>query len=105
MQIIEKNVITGETIVREMTAEESQEVQDRITAKEASDAAATDPVQLEQDCLSFLNGASIKIDLRMVFKAKVISDLAHRLGVSPITLTVAQINAERNRIAAIYKAL
>lgn len=40
-----------------------------------------------------------------LFRAKCISDLAFRLGKGPGQLTQAEIAAERDRLAAIYKAL
>jgi hypothetical protein len=44
-------------------------------------------------------------DSMKLIKAKTISDLAFRLGKAPGALTAAEIQAERDRIAAIYKAL
>lgn len=64
--------------------------------------SATD---LENDCLAALNGGAARIDVQKLMKAKVVSDLAFRLGVAPGALTVAQILAERTRLATIYKAL
>lgn len=75
------------------------------------DAASQQPPVLTQDqleaiCQAWLNGVgNPAIDPRKVFKAKLISDLAFRLGVAPGALTGPQLLAERNRIAAIYKAL
>lgn len=40
-----------------------------------------------------------------VFRAKCISDLAFRLGKAPGALTAPELAAERDRIAAIFKAL
>lgn len=50
-------------------------------------------------------GIGPNIDWRKLTKAKFISDLAHRLGKAPGALTGAELTGERNRIAAIYKAL
>lgn len=61
--------------------------------------------ELEADCLAYLNGGSGRVELRKAIKAHIISCEAYRLGVAPGTLTVAQLVAIRNRIAAIYKAL
>jgi hypothetical protein len=44
-------------------------------------------------------------DSMKLIKAKAISDLAFRLAKAPGALTAAEIQAERDRIAAIYKAL
>ena len=44
-------------------------------------------------------------DTDKLFRAKCISDLAFRLGKLPGLLTGAELIAERNRIAAIYRAL
>lgn len=46
-----------------------------------------------------------RLDSDKLFKAKLISDLAFRLGKAPGTLTVAELTAERDRIAAIFKVL
>lgn len=56
------------------------------------------PEQLEEECR-----VAFQADKR--FRAKCISDLAFRLGKPPGQLTAAEIAAERDRIAAIYKAL
>lgn len=61
--------------------------------------------ELEANALSALNGGTKLIDLVKLIKAKVISDLAFRLGVAPGSLTAQQLLNERARIAAIYKAL
>ena len=61
--------------------------------------------ELEADAKSALNGGSNRIDYQKLIKAKMISDLAHRLGKTPASLTAAELLAERNRIAAIYKTL
>lgn len=63
------------------------------------------PDELEAAALAALNGGGGLIDLGKLLKAKFISDLAFRLGVAPIALTPAQLAAERQRIANIYKAL
>lgn len=63
------------------------------------------PTELETDCLSALNGGTNRINEIKLIKAKFISDLAWRLGKTPGTLTLADIQAERARIAAIYKNL
>lgn len=61
---------------------------------------------LEADAAAALNGGSApRIDMAKLLKAKMVSDLAFRLGKPPATLTGAELTAERNRIAAIYKAL
>lgn len=62
------------------------------------------PEELEAQAVAALNGGG-GFDMRKLFKAKFISDLAFRLGKAPGALTGAEITAERNRIAAIYKAL
>jgi hypothetical protein len=64
----------------------------------AAEAAINTPEALEARCKEF-------IDENLVFKAKCLSDLAFRLGKSPSSLTVGERVAERDRIAAIYKAL
>lgn len=73
------------------------------------DAVLTPPppsaAELEADALSALNGGAGRIDTLKLIKAKVLSDLAFRLGKLPGALTLAEINAERQRIANIYKAL
>lgn len=61
--------------------------------------------ELEAAVLAALNGGGSRFDLLKLLKAKFISDLAWRLGVAPGALTLAQLNAERQRIANIYKAL
>jgi hypothetical protein len=61
--------------------------------------------ELEALCQSLLSGNDVPISLAKVLKAKMVSDLAFRLGVAPGALTAAQLTAERNRIASIYKAL
>ena len=62
--------------------------------------------ELEAEVQALLNGgAGPHIDWQKLLKAKFISDLAHRLGKAPGALTGAELTAERNRIAAIYKAL
>ena len=54
--------------------------------------------ELEARCRSMF-------DEDKLFRAKCISDLAFRLGKAPGALTGAELSAERDRIAAIYKAL
>lgn len=49
--------------------------------------------------------AKARFDSDKMFKAKCISDLAFRLGKAPGALTALELQAERDRIAAIYKAL
>lgn len=61
--------------------------------------------QLEEQCKQALNGGAGPIDLRKLIKAKFISDLAFRLGKAPGALTAGELTTERNRLAAIYKAL
>lgn len=84
-------------------------VQERAAAQAVVDAFDTsDPRnsnELEADCQGYLNGGASQIDPRKVMKAKFISDLAFRLGKAPGALTNAELLAERNRIAAIYKTL
>lgn len=64
------------------------------------------PDQLEVEVQQLLNGGDgFHVDWKKLIKAKFISDLAFRLGVNPNALTPAQLLAERNRIAAIYKVL
>jgi hypothetical protein len=101
----EQNVATGQTADVPLTPEEEAAAAASSAAEAAAQAAANHPDQLESDCVGFLNGGSAKIDLRKVIKATVISAEAYRLGVTPQNLTGAQLNAIRNRIAAIYKAL
>lgn len=67
--------------------------------------AAKTPDDLENDCKAALNDGSREIHLMKLLKAKFISDLSWRLGVAPGNLTNTQLLNERNRIAAIYKAL
>lgn len=76
----------------------AQEVQDFLNPPPPT------PDQLEVLCQGYLNGGG-GADPRKLFKAKLVSDLAFRLGVAPGALTPAQLLAERNRIAAIYKNL
>jgi hypothetical protein len=54
--------------------------------------------ELEQQCREAFNRDKL-------FRAKCISDLAFRLGKAPGQLSAAELAAERDRIAAIYKAL
>lgn len=61
-------------------------------------APAPTPEQLEQLCRD-------QFDSDKLFRAKCLSDLAFRLGKSPSALTAAEVTAERNRIAAIYRNL
>ena len=62
--------------------------------------------ELEIEVQQLLNGDDgVHIEWRKLLKAKFVSDLAWRLGVAPTALTGPQLVAERNRIAAIYKAL
>lgn len=56
------------------------------------------PEELEQRCRDTFSRDKL-------FRAKCLSDLAHRLGKLPGQLTIADIQTERDRIAAIYKAL
>lgn len=72
------------------------------------DALLTPPTadQIEAQVQAVLNGGSAQhLDPFKLLKAKFISDLAFRLGKAPGSLTGAELTAERNRIAAIYKAL
>jgi hypothetical protein len=66
-----------------------------VIADEAEDACKA----------ALLNGVSLGLDLRKLIKAKFVSDLAFRLGKAPGALTNAELQAERDRIAAIYKNL
>lgn len=62
--------------------------------------------ELGAEVIAALNGGAHRnLDPYKLLKAKFISDLAHRLGKAPGALTGAELAAERNRIAAIYKAL
>ncbi len=61
--------------------------------------------QLESAALAALNGGGQSIDIVKLLKAKFISDLAFRLGKSPASLTGPELQAERARIANIYKNL
>lgn len=99
------NLATGEVSDVPYTQEDEDKAAEAAGVAAAAEAIANHPDQLEADCAAYLNGGGTKIDIRKAFKAKVISDLAFRLGVAPGALTGAQLNAERNRIAAIYKAL
>lgn len=61
---------------------------------------------LEAEVQALLNGgAALHVDMGRLLKAKFVSDLAHRLAKPPAQLTANELQAERNRIAAIYKAL
>lgn len=51
------------------------------------------------------SGSGPRISWPKLFKAKVISELAFRLGKPPAQLTAQEFATERDRIAAIYKAL
>lgn len=73
-----------------------------IDAKEAFVSGAD---QKEEDAKEALNGGVPQIDILRLLKAKFVSDLAWRLGKAPGALTGAELTAERNRIAAIYKAI
>lgn len=74
---------------------------------QAADPPPAEPTadELEEHCRLALNGGHSSIDLRKLLKAKFISDLAWRLGKPPAQLTAQELTAERNRIAAIYKAI
>lgn len=63
--------------------------------------------ELAQRALAALNGDPdlSKVDLRKLLKAIVIDIACIRNGVAPADVTLAQINAERQRVANIYKAL
>lgn len=52
-----------------------------------------------------IEAAQRDFEVMKLFKAKCISDLAFRLGKAPGALTAGEISAERDRLAAIYKAL
>lgn len=69
-----------------------------IVAKSPSEIAAT--VTARQDA-----EAAQQFDSSKIFRAKVISDLAWRLGKLPGALTSQEIALERIRILAIYKSL
>lgn len=57
----------------------------------------------EQIAAGALNGGDYRADLMRLLKAKFISDLAFRLGKAPGALTPAELQAERTRIANIYR--
>lgn len=61
--------------------------------------------EVEAAALAALNGGGMAIDIVKLLKAKFVSDLAFRLSVAPGALTALQLQNERARIAAIYKAL
>lgn len=76
---------------------------DAATLNEPPAAATT--ADFETVCQNALTNGDSRVDLRRLLKAKFISDLAWRLGVAPGSLTNAQLLAERDRIANIYKNL
>lgn len=59
----------------------------------------------EAAALNALNGSVVAIDTVKLIKAKAISDEAYRLGKAPGALTGPELQALRQRIANIYKAL
>lgn len=62
--------------------------------------------EIEAQVQAALNGGNARhLDPFKLLKAMFVSNLAHRLGKAPGALTGAELTAERNRIAAIYKAL
>lgn len=64
------------------------------------------PEQIEAQVQAALNGGAAQhLDPFKLLKAMFVSNLAHRLGKAPGALTGAELTAERNRIAAIYKNL
>lgn len=67
--------------------------------------AGPTPDDREAEALSALNGGGGAVDVLKLFKAKVISDEAYRLGKSPAQLTGQELAALRSRIATIYKNL
>lgn len=72
------------------------------------DALLTPPTpdQIEAQVQAALNGGTAQhLDPFKLLKAMFVSNLAHRLGKAPGALTGPELTAERNRIAAIYKAL
>ena len=69
------------------------------------DAILSPVIDPQVECRKALDGTQANVNLWKLIKAKVISDLAFRLGVAPGALTPAQIATERNRISAIYAAL
>jgi hypothetical protein len=80
--------------------------QAEVEAAYATVLAGPTPEELEAEVVTLLNGGDgPRIDWRKLIKAKFISDLAFRLGKAPGQLTNQELAAERNRIAAIYKAL
>lgn len=84
------------------------EMAEAIAARDAEIAAQAllnHPDTHEANALAALDGGGRNIDISRLLKAKFVSDLAFRLGKAPGALTGAELSAERNRIAAIYKAL
>ncbi len=69
-----------------------------IVAKAAQEVTATLAAAKDAD-------AAQAFDLMKALRAVALSNLAARLNVNPSALTPQQINAERARILAIYKAL
>lgn len=61
--------------------------------------------ELQAAAVTALDQGGSTIDILKLLKAKFVSDLAFRLAVAPGALTGAQLDAERTRIANIYKAL
>ena len=85
-------------------AEEAERDADEVANVEASQPPTADEIEAQVQA-ALNSGKGPHLDPFKLLKAKFISDLAFRLGKAPGALTGAELTAERNRIAAIYKAL
>lgn len=93
----------------EATAEQRASAQSTLDAFDVT-AASAPPSDVEKElaCKDYLNGATSiawHLSIRKVLIAKAVSDEAYRLGKAPGALTVPELQALRQRIANIYKAL
>lgn len=104
MDRIEVNFQTGEVSAIQLTPEEEADALARTAAEIARQPNSDSH---EAACVSFLGSGSVPghFNLRKAFIAKAVSDEAYRLGKNPGALTGAELQALRNRIANIYKAL
>lgn len=75
-----------------------QQIDSSAIPPELLSAPTSSPDELEARCRR-------AFDEDKLFRAKCVSDLAFRLGKAPGQLTGAELTAERDRLAAIYRAL
>jgi hypothetical protein len=76
-----------------------------LAAQIAAESALTQAQHEEEARRAVDTCDSTRVNAQRLFKAKCISDLAFRLNKAPGALTAGELSAERDRIAAIYKAL